>query len=79
MADDKRTTDAGASARNRGLEEEDKRLRDPEQRTPRRSVEQKAPEPERPTTPQEDQAGAIEHLENPPQAEGPRERSNDAV
>ena len=79
MADDKRSKDAGTSARNRGLQEEDKRLRDPEQRTPQRAVEQDAPEAERSTTPQEDQAQSIEQLENPPQTEGPRERNNDAV
>jgi hypothetical protein len=79
MTGDERSTDAGTSARNRGLAEEEKRLRDPEQRPPRRAVEQDAPEPERATTPQEDEEQAIAQLENPPQAEGPRERNNDAV
>lgn len=78
MADDKRS-DADAATRNRGLQEEEKRLRDPEQRTPHRAVEQDAPEQERPTTPAEEVDQSVSQLENPPQSEGPRERSNDAV
>ena len=77
MADDKRNDDA--ATRNRGLKEEDKRLHDPDKRTPHRAVEQDAPEQERMTTPQEDEGQSIDQLENPPQAEGPRERNNDAV
>ena len=77
MADDKGNDDA--ATRNRGLEEEDKRLHDPDKRTPHRAVEQDAPEQERLTTPQEEQDQSIEQLENPPQAEGPRERNNNAV
>ena len=64
---------------NRGLKEEDHRLHEPDERTPRRAVEQNAPEPERPTTPAEDAEQDISQLENPPQTEGPRERNNNAV
>lgn len=80
MAGDERTRgDAGTSARNRGLTEEEKRLHDPEQRPPHGAVQQDAPEPERATTPQKDEEQGIAQLENPPQVEGPRERNNDAV
>jgi hypothetical protein len=68
--------DAESEARNRGLQEEEKRLRDPEQRPPHGALETDASEPERPETPQEVNEQDIAHLENPPQAEGPRERSN---
>ena len=64
---------------NRGLKEEDRRLHEPGPGTPRRAADQTSPEPERQTTPQEDAAQDIGQLENPPQAEGPREKSNDAV
>lgn len=64
---------------NRGLQDEDDRLRDPDGRPPHSSMESDASEPERPVTPQEKQEQDISHLENPPQSEGPRERSNDAV
>jgi hypothetical protein len=66
-------------ALNEGLQKEERRLRDPDRRPPRSMVESDASEPERPTTPQEDAEQDIAHLENPPQAEGPRERSNDGV
>jgi hypothetical protein len=75
MGDDK----DGQDARNRGLQEEEKRLRDPAARPPHADVEADADAPERPTTVQEDAAEDIAHLENPPQSEGPRERSNDGV
>lgn len=75
----KRTSEAETDARNRGLREEERRQRDPEKRTPHRAIEQEAPEPERLTTPDEDRDQDIAQLENPPQSEGPRERSNDAV
>ncbi|HEX6309599.1 MAG TPA: hypothetical protein VFZ69_15490 [Longimicrobiales bacterium] len=78
MAGKKQAEAAERETRNRGLQEEEQRQHDPEKRTPRRAVEQ-APETERPTTPDEEQDEDIARLENPPQAEGPRERSNDAV
>jgi hypothetical protein len=70
---------AARDTRNRGLQEEDKRLHEADQRTPQRAAEQTSPEPERLTTPQEDAEQDISQLENPPQAEGPRERNNNAV
>lgn len=46
-----------------------------DQRTsPKRSEEQESPEPERLVTPQEEAGENLEELENPPQAEGPRDR-----
>ena len=71
--------EAARETRNRGLQEEDKRLHDADKRTPRRAAEQTSPEPERLTTPQEDAGQDISQLENPPQAEGPREKNNPAV
>lgn len=41
--------------------------------SPRRSDDQDAPEPERTITPEELAGQAIQDLEEPPQAEGPRE------
>lgn len=41
--------------------------------SPRRSDEQEYPEPERLITPEEREGQAIQDLEDPPQAEGPRE------
>lgn len=79
MTDSKRTSEAERETRNRGLQEEDKRQHDPDKRTPHRAVEQGAPEPERPPTPDEERSEDIAQLENPPQAEGPRERSNEGV
>jgi hypothetical protein len=70
--------DAERDARNIGLEEEAKRLRDRDERS-HGDMESNASEPERPVTPAEDAEADIAHLENPPQAEGPRERNNDAV
>lgn len=79
MADQKKTSDAERQTRNRGLQKEDERLHDPDKRTPHRAADQDTPEQERPTTPAEDRNQDIAQLENPPQAEGPRERNNDAV
>jgi hypothetical protein len=75
MADRKSTSDAERTTRNRGLEETEKRQRDPDQHTPHRAVEQNAP----PAAPDEKSDEDIAHLENPPQSEGPRERSNNGV
>jgi hypothetical protein len=71
--------DAERDTRNRGLQEEEKRLHDSDARPPHSDMETDATQPERPTTPPENAEEDIAHLENPPQAEGPRERSNDAV
>jgi len=80
MASNDRTADdAERSTRNDALQKEDRHLHDPDKRTPRHAAEQDGPEPERLTTPQEDAEQDVAHLENPPQAEGPRERNNDAV
>jgi hypothetical protein len=72
-------SEAERETRNRGLRDEEERQHDPEKRPPHRAIEQDAPEPERPTTPDEDSAEDIAQLENPPQTEGPRERSNKGV
>jgi hypothetical protein len=48
----------------------DETERNQERGAPRRADEQAAPEPERPTTPQEDAGQSIPELEEPPQAEG---------
>jgi hypothetical protein len=79
MADHERTTDAERSTRNRALEEAEKRQRDPHGRTPHRAAGQEHPEHERPATPDEKSTQDIAQLENPPQSEGPRERSNNGV
>jgi hypothetical protein len=79
MTDRKPVENDEVATRNRGLQEEEKRQNDPDSRTTHRKAEQSAPEPERPPTPDETSDQDIAQLENPPQAEGPRERSNDAV
>jgi hypothetical protein len=71
--------DAERETRNRGLQEEDERLRDPEQRPPHSAIETDATEPERPAAAEKKPTEDLAHLENPPQTEGPREKSNDAV
>ena len=76
---DRKEKDAERETRNRGLQEEDERQHDPNRRTPHRAIEQSAPEQERPTTPDEEANEDIAQLENPPQAEGPRERNNNGV
>ena len=73
------SSEAERETRNRGLQEEDKRQHDPDKRTPHRAIEQKTPEPERLTRQDEEADEDIAQLENPPQAEGPREKNNDAV
>jgi hypothetical protein len=75
----KKDSEAERDTRNRGLKEEEERLHEPGERPPHTSAEQAHPEPERPTTPQEDAEDDIASLENPPQSEGPRERGNKAV
>lgn len=71
--------DAERQTRNRGLQEEDRKLHEPGQRPPHSAAEPDAPEPERPATTPEKADQDVAHLENPPQSDGPRERSNDAV
>jgi hypothetical protein len=64
--------DADADARNRGLENEAEKMREPAGTPPRRAVDRPSPavpEGEKPPA-------APEHLENPPQTEGTRERLN---
>jgi hypothetical protein len=78
MTSDK-ADDASRDALNRGLDKEQKRLRDADKRSSQRLEENTGTEPERPVTPQEDAEQDIAHLENPPQTEGPRERSNEGV
>ena len=65
--------------RNKGLDNAEEELRDPDKRTPHHSKEQSSPKTGHPTTAAEKNAGDIANLENPPQSEGPRERNNDAV
>lgn len=72
----KREKGADERNQNRGLEEQADELRDPARRPPHH--EQTTPSPRRGHA-QEPPADAPEHLENPPQTEGPRERANDAV
>lgn len=79
MAGSRQPDEAERATRNRGLQEEDKRQHDPDKRTPHRAIDQDAPEAERLTTPAEEHDEDIAQLENPPQAEGPRERSNNSV
>jgi hypothetical protein len=67
------------ATRNRGLDESQERLSDPELRTPHRAADQASPEPERPVRPDEEAEQDIAQLKNPPQTEGPREENNDAV
>lgn len=45
------------------------------EKSPRTAAEQSSPEPERLTTPQEEAGMDLKQLDNPPQAEGPREES----
>jgi hypothetical protein len=72
---------ASRDAMNRGLDKEQDRLEDPDRRPPHHEEMSPADasHAERPSTPQEDDEEDIAHLENPPQAEGPRERSNKSV
>jgi hypothetical protein len=78
MTSDK-ADDASRDALNRGLNKEQERLRDADKRSSQRAEESTGTEPERPATPPETTKQDIAHLENPPQTEGPRERSNEGV
>lgn len=46
---------------------------EPDQRAPLTADEQEFPEPERLITPAEEAGQSLQEMENPPQAEGPRE------
>jgi hypothetical protein len=78
MTSDK-ADDASRDALNRGLDKEQQRLRDADKRSSQRLEESTGTEPEQPATRQEKAEQDIAHLENPPQTEGPRERSNEGV
>ena len=47
------------------------------ERSPRKADEQRAPEPERLVTPDEEAGMDLAELEQPPQAEGPRDGGED--
>jgi hypothetical protein len=47
------------------------------ERSPRKADEQSSPEPERMITPDEEAGMDLAELEQPPQAEGPRDRGED--
>lgn len=47
--------------------------RDQKEQSPKKAAEQDGPVQERPTTLQEDAGMDVAHLDDPPQAEGPRE------
>lgn len=64
---------------NRGLQEKDEQLADPERRPPHAEPDDDAPGGDRAGAPKEKPVDDISRLENPPQTEGPRERSNDGV
>ncbi|HSJ24221.1 MAG TPA: hypothetical protein VK929_06095 [Longimicrobiales bacterium] len=66
-------------ARNQGLKEEEKRLRDPEERPPHSEVDDGPAETGKRPAPAEKSEADVANLENPPQTEGPRERGNDGV
>ena len=69
-----RKRDDDTDARNRGLEEEADKLRDPAGTPPRRAADR--PSPAVPDPADEATPAAPEHLENPPQVDGARERVN---
>ena len=67
-------------AKNEGLQREDNELHDPEHLSPKQSSGKTLPPQKRSKGgPPEDQGEKPESLENPPQVDGPREKSNDAV
>jgi hypothetical protein len=72
MAERKRDVDT--DARNRGLEEESEKMREPAGTPPRRAADR--PSPAVPDPADEETPAAAEHLENPPQVDGARERAN---
>lgn len=66
--DRNRAASAPEGSKGKGGAHEARRL------SPKKADEQASPEPERLVTPQERAGQDIEELENPPQAEGPRDR-----
>jgi hypothetical protein len=74
--DDRNSGKALRDTRNRGLEKEQERLSDPAHHTPEED-EGGNPPPARDG--ERAQPASPEHLKNPPQVEGPREKSNDMV
>ena len=66
--------DDDANARNRGVEERVKDLTEPAGHPPREGVDGKGSAEDNSAA---EDPSALEHLENPPQVEGPRERLND--
>jgi hypothetical protein len=77
MANGKDPGDALRDNQNKGLQDEQERLKDPDHHTPDEEGEDPIPA---------DQLGSADKAEdspdrmkNPPQVEGPRERSNDMV
>ena len=78
MAGDNESDETLRDARNKGLQQEQERLSDPDHLTP---DEEQGGDP----VPAEDLGTArqapdsIERLKNPPQEEGPREQSNDMI
>jgi hypothetical protein len=71
----KKQAQSDTDARNRGVQKEADEQREPAGHPPRERVRGKGAAEDNAAA--EDPA-AIEHLENPPQVEGPRERLNDA-
>ena len=70
----KKQAGSDTDARNRGVQKEAEEQREPTGHPPRERVRGKGSAGDNSAA--EDPA-AIEHLENPPQVEGPRERLND--
>jgi hypothetical protein len=69
-----RKRDVDTEARNRGLAKEEKEPREAGGAPPRRAAGR--PSPAVPDPADEETPAAPEHLENPPQVDGPRERVN---
>lgn len=69
-------SDNDVKNRNRAVEQKEDELREPQERLPHDRTARPSPSRERDEEPPAD---AREHLENPPQTEGPRERNNEAV
>ena len=74
MADTKKTDDV--NNQNRSVQHKEEELRDPQERPPHDRTARPSPNPGKGQEPPTD---SPDHLENPPQSDGPRERNNDAV
>ena len=70
----RRKQDTDADARNRGVEKRVDELSEPAEHPPRERVRGKG---SKENDSAETDPAATEHLENPPQVKGPRERLND--